>query len=130
MIQEQFGDLMKPLFSTSTVPDLVWVLDHKRTLRPGTLAISYMEDKDQVSNLRLSSLRTSLWGDDVETPILKAGRRPRAPLGMNEFLEEGQKRVAMGLLRQGGGEQCLVSIGAWGSRDRYLNLYIIIGFIC
>ena len=67
------------------------------TLCPGTLAISYLEDQDQVSNLRLSSLRTSLWGDDVETPILKAGRRPRAPLGMNEFLEEGQERVAMGL---------------------------------
>ena len=53
MIQEQFGDLMKPLFSTSTVPDLVWVLDHKRTLRPGTLAISYLEDQDQVQSLAL-----------------------------------------------------------------------------
>ena len=45
---------------------------------------------------------TEVWKDGqhpyfVETPILEAGRRPRAPLGMDKFLEEGQERVAMGL---------------------------------
>ena len=79
MIQEQFGDLMKPLFSTSTVPNLVWVLDHERTLRPGTLAIPGRSRS--CPNLWLSSLETSLWEDDVETPILEAVRRPSAPLG-------------------------------------------------
>jgi hypothetical protein len=60
------GDLMKPLFSTSTVPDPVWVLGHKRR------------------------------GERVETPILKAGPTPWSASWMNEFLEEGQKRVEMG----------------------------------
>ena len=53
----------------------------------------------------------------VETPILKADRRPGAPLGMNEFLEEGQKRVAMGLLMQGGGENAEFLLVLKGSRD-------------
>ena len=64
------------------------------TLRPGTLAISYLEDQDQdqVSNLsRLSSLRKFLWGDDAEKPILQQSVRPAA---IPYFLERGQITLA------------------------------------
>ena len=60
------GDLMKPLFSISTVSDPAWVLGHKRR------------------------------GECAETPILKQGLCPEPSLKMNGFLEEGQKRVEMG----------------------------------
>ena len=55
------GNLMKPLFSISTVSDLAWVLGHKRR------------------------------GERAETPISKQGLRPEPSLKMNEFLEKGRK---------------------------------------